>query len=118
MRIKQHARYTNGVSVPSEYVGGEYTVMQVLTGRVLIKELYSWVENRYVEKAQNTPAVQADELKEGDRVQILSGAVYTNGVRVPSRYVGDPFTVAEVRQEKILVLELNSWVNKKYVKKV
>ncbi|MBR6529859.1 MAG: M23 family metallopeptidase, partial [Clostridia bacterium] len=60
VRIKQHARYTNGVSVPSEYVGGEYTVMQVLTGRVLIKELYSWVENRYVEKAQNTPAVQAD----------------------------------------------------------
>ncbi len=115
--LEKGAIYTNGVSVPSRYIGPVYTVKQTLPGRVLIEELYSWVENRYVKSASGS--TEKDEtIRPGDRVRILEGAVYSNGVRVPSRYVGEIFTVSQVLSGRVLVKELNSWVVTEKVKKV
>lgn len=112
------AVYTNGVKVPLRYIGGEFTVAQNLPGRVLVRELYSWVEVRYVKSLQKTPDVKREEIAVGDRVKILPNASYTNGVRVPSRYIGKPFTVSQIRTGRVLVQELHSWVATNFVRKV
>ncbi len=112
--IAEGAVYTNGVKVPSKYTGVPYTVSQVQNGRVLIKELYSWVETRYL-----SPADGAKELfSVSDKVVLLSGAAYSTGQKVPSRYLGKTFTVQAVREERVLISELNSWVLNEGVKRV
>lgn len=114
------AVYTNGVKVPAQYIGKTYTVAQTGVGRVLVRELYSWVENRYVKKvsaaAPQKPATKQG-YKAGDFVKIKQGAVYTNGVKVPSRYIGQKYTVAQVLSGRVLIRELNSWVADEYVKR-
>ena len=89
-----------------------------MPGRVLVKELYSWVENRYLESAEDAQTPEKDEIRAGDAVEILAGAVYTNGVRVPERYIGRRFSVSQTLPGRVLVRELNSWVSLEYVKKV
>ena len=37
------SQYTNGVAIPSYVKGNTYTVQQVKSDRVLLKEIYSWV---------------------------------------------------------------------------
>lgn len=117
VRILEGAVYTNGVKVPSAYLGKPYTVESVGTGRVLIRELYSWVENRYLQGEKSGASAPAAPLKNGDKVKILSGASYTNEVKVPSRYIGRVFVASDVREDRVLVRELNSWVKKAYVEK-
>ena len=117
VKIKQGAVYTNGVKVPKKYLGVPYTVEEVKPGRVLIAELYSWVADEYLEKAAGSSGADA-VIRVGDRVKIISGAKYTNGVKVPVRYLGVPMTVAQVREGRVLISELNSWVPRQYVEKI
>lgn len=114
------AKYTNGVSVPQKYIGVPYTVQQVATGRVLIRELYSWVANGYVSHYTNapTPPVSPGVITVGSRVKILPGAVYTNGKVVPNRYIGQVFTVQQVKTDRSLLQELFSWVKNQYLERV
>ena len=50
VRIKGTAsRYYTGETIPSRFKGKTYTVLQVGSGRSLIKELYSWVKNSDLE---------------------------------------------------------------------
>lgn len=117
--LVEGAVYTNGVRVPSQYIGKPFTVLQTGVGRVLIRELYSWVENRYVKKAKETKEPNEErEIKVGDRVRILKGAVYSNGVRVPNRYLGETFTVLQLLGGRVLVKEINSWVKREFVERV
>ncbi len=119
IRLREGAVYTNGVKVPERYLSGTYTVEQILPGRVLVRELYSWVENRYIFSAEEQEASSPNsEIRAGDAVEILSGASYTNGVRVPDRYVGRRFSVSQTLPGRVLVRELNSWVANEFVKKV
>ena len=114
--IRSGAVYTNGVKVPAGYIGKTYTVGQAGTNKVLIEELYSWVETRWIEEAKTSSAPDG-QISVGDRVTLVSGAVYTNGVKVPSRYIGTAFTVSQSLPGRYLIRELNSWVADKYVKK-
>lgn len=117
--LAEGAVYTNGVKVPQKYIGRTFTVAQVLPGRVLVQELYSWVENRYVRKeGEGAPAVQDATVRAGDTVRLLSGAYYTNGVKVPARYIGNTFSVSQTLTGRVLLKELNSWVKTEYVQKV
>lgn len=42
--MKAGDKYSNGVSVPKSLIGKTYTIAQVRTGRILLKEIYSWVK--------------------------------------------------------------------------
>ena len=48
--------------------------------------------------------------KVGDKYIIRAGDRYTNGVSVPSRLVGKSYTIMQVRDGKILLGEISSWV--------
>lgn len=47
-------KYATGETIPAEYKGKKYTVMQVGSGKVLLKELYSWVKTSDVSKSGST----------------------------------------------------------------
>ena len=46
----------------------------------------------------------------GDKYTIRAGDHYTNGVSVPSRLVGKSYTIMQVREDRILLGEISSWV--------
>lgn len=117
IRLREGAVYTNGVKVPERYLGVTYTVEQVLPGRVLVRELYSWVENRYVESVGKAEKAPEAELAAGDSVVLLAGAYYTNGVKVPERYIGRTYQISQVLSGRVLLKELNSWVKNEYVRR-
>ena len=45
-----------------------------------------------------------------DKYTIRAGDRYTNGVSVPSRLVGKTYTIMQMRDGKILLGEISSWV--------
>ena len=115
VRIKPGATYSNGIKVPSMYIGKDFSVMDHMNkpARTLIRELYSWVDDKYIETTgKKTP----DEIKSGSKVEISAGAVYTNGVKVPSSCIGVPYTVYQIYATKALLREIMSWVDLKYLK--
>ena len=48
--------------------------------------------------------------KVGDKYTIRAGDRYTNGVAVPARLVGKSYTIMQVREDRILLGEISSWV--------
>lgn len=46
----------------------------------------------------------------GDKYTIRAGDHYTNGVSVPPRLVGKSYTIMQVREDRILLGEISSWV--------
>ena len=48
--------------------------------------------------------------KVGDKYTIRAGDRYTNGVSVPARLVGKAYTIMQVREDRILLGEISSWV--------
>lgn len=48
--------------------------------------------------------------KVGDKYTIRAGDRYTNGVSVPSRLVGKEYTIMQVREDRILLGEISSWI--------
>ena len=48
--------------------------------------------------------------KVGDKYTIRAGDRYSNGVAVPARLVGKAYTIMQVREDRILLGEISSWV--------
>lgn len=115
VKIVSGAVYTNGVKVPNQYVGKTFTVGDVKQNRALLVELYSWVNTSYLSKARENASSPKKQWKDGARVKIKKGAVYTNGVKVPTQYIGGVFTIQQVNDTRALLKELYSWVEKKYL---
>ena len=51
-----------------------------------------------------------ESYKVGDKYTIRPGDRYSNGVSVPARLVGKSYTIMQVRDGKILLGEISSWV--------
>lgn len=51
-----------------------------------------------------------DRYNVGDKYTIKSGDRYSNGVAVPARLVGKSYTIAQVREDRILLGGIVSWV--------
>lgn len=118
VKIIPGAVYTNGVKVPKSCIGVTYTVQSVATDRCLLQEIYSWVANKYLSKGGSTSSpAPSGNIKPGSKVKIKSGAVYTNGVKVPKECIGVPYTVRLVKSNpaRSLLQEIYSWVLNKYL---
>ena len=63
---------------------------------------------------EEKPAAPA-EITVGSAVKIKAGAVYTNGVKVPSSVIGKAYTVQKKDGSKALLKEIVSWVETKYL---
>lgn len=48
--------------------------------------------------------------KVGDKYTIQKGDVYSNGKAVPDRLIGKTYTISQVREDRILLREIVSWI--------
>lgn len=53
---------------------------------------------------------ELETYRVGDKYTIKPGDRYTNGVSVPVRLVGKSYTIMQVREDRILLGEISSWV--------
>lgn len=56
------------------------------------------------------PEAEPEKYAVGDTYTIKEGDVYSNGRAVPARLVGTEYTISQVRDGRILLRELVSWV--------
>ena len=118
VRIKQNAKkYATGENIPNWVKGKTYTVQQVKSDRVLLKEIVSWVKKSDIEgysggnAAKTTPVI-----KVGEKVKIKKSAQkYATGQNIPSWVKGRTYTIQQVKSDRILLKEIMSWVYKKDV---
>lgn len=104
------SKYYTGESILNSVKGRTYTVMQVASGRVLLKEIMSWVYTKDVSKGGSSPAPAP--IKVGDKVTINNSAnKYANvNVKIPSSVKGKTYTVQQVGKGQVLLKEIVSWV--------
>lgn len=112
------SKYATGQNIPSSVKGKTYTVQQVGNGRVLLKEIVSWVYTKDVSKGGSSPAPapKAKSIRVGSKVKIKSSASrYVTGEKIPNSVKGKTYTVQQMRKgnSEALLKEILSWV---YVK--
>lgn len=112
------SKYYTGENIPNSVKGKTYTVQQVGDGRVLLKEIVSWVYTKDVSKGGSSPAPapKAKSIGVGSKVKIKSSASkYVTGENIPNSIKGKTYTVQQVRKgnSEALLKEILSWV---YVK--
>ena len=115
VQILSGAVYTNGVKVPERYIGQTFTASKVEQNRSLISELNSWVPVSYLKKVGEEAPTPKKKWEAGVKVSINQGAKYTNGVNVPRDYIGETYTIMQANESAVLVKELYSWIEKKYL---
>lgn len=102
--------YSNGKKVPASLWGKEMTVGKVADGKILLTEINSWVVVDAVATPQNN--TESKEIKVGDKYTIKSGDTYTNGVKVPSRLIGNTYTIEKINDNGYLLSEIKSWIKR------
>lgn len=121
--IKSNAKtYATGENIPARYKGKAFTIQQVKSGQVLLKELYSWVRTSDLvggttsSGTTTTNTAKKKSYKAGNKVTLnKSASKYATGENIPNRYKGKRFTVQQVKSDRLLLKELYSWV---YIKDV
>lgn len=73
-------------------------------------------DNTYPGATTSSPVVNSS-ITAGSKVKILSGATYTNGMAVPTQYIGKPYTVQQLKDGRALIQELYSWVPLEFIAK-
>ena len=111
------SKYYTGENIPNSVKGKTYTVQQVASGRVLLKEIVSWVYTKDVNKGgRSAPAPKTKSIKVGSKVKIKSSASrYATSEKIPNSVKGKTYTVQQMRKgnSEALLKEILSWV---YVK--
>src|SRR5699024_2918022 len=98
-----------------KYKNKHYTIQQVKSDRVLLKELYSWVRKSDAKliTSQKTPVKKTWRV--GQKVKIKASAqTYSRStVKIPKQYKEKAYTIQQVGSNDMLIRELYSWVKKK-----
>lgn len=103
-------KYATGETIPSSIKGKTYTVQQVKTDRVLLKEIVSWVNISDVSTG-STAAAKTSAPAVGQKVTLKSSASkYATGETIPAKFKGKTYTIQQVGNGKVLLKELYSWV--------
>lgn len=100
--VKKGDKYTNGKACPDFVVGKSYTIKKVKDdySAILLQEINSWID------------ISGDKpfYSVGGKYTTKSGDMYSNGKKVPVGYLGKTFTISQVKSDRILLKEINSWV--------
>ena len=62
-------------------------------------------------QSQDSTKSEPDKYKVGDKYTIQKGDVYSNGKAVPDRLIGKTYTISQVREDRILLREIVSWIS-------
>src|SRR5690606_7851398 len=93
-----------------------YTVQQVKSDRVLLREIVSWVYKKDVVGGTTTskPKITTKTIGVNSKVKIKSSATkYATGQTIPSYVKNKTYTVMQVKSDRVLLKEIMSWVYKK-----
>lgn len=107
--------YATGERIPDSVSGNTYTILQVGTNRVLLKEIFSWVKTSDLEGVGSAPAkpAPAKVAKVGSKVVLNNSATrYSTGESIPSSVKGRTYTIQQVKSDRVLLKEILSWVSK------
>lgn len=112
--------YATGQSIPASVKGEKYTVQQVKKNRVLLKEIYSWVNSHDIVvngSSSGTPKTSkkkvSKKIKKGATVTLKKSASnYTTGQSIPASVKDKKYTVQQVKGNKVLLKQIYSWVEK------
>ena len=117
VKIKKSAsRYTTGQSIPAKIKNNTYTIRQVKSDRVLLKEIMSWVYKKDINISgkSNKAKSNSTKMKVGNKVKIKkSASKYATGQPIPARIKGRTYTIRQVKSDRVLLKEIMSWVYKK-----
>ena len=110
------ASITN-VGDPTEYVESLGMKQSVAAAESLTYNLYIPTDS-HVEKVYNGLNLLTGEVMDngmtkysvGDKYTLKASDVYSNGRAVPARLVGQEYTISQVKEDRILLREIVSWV--------
>lgn len=96
--IQNHAtHYATGEAIPSQYLGKIDTIMQIGIGKVLLKDLYSWVLTQDVALAS---APKKDLTAAANRVKM---GTYGNEPHRTNNLLAEGYTMDEIREIQNIV---------------
>lgn len=115
--LNSATKYATGQSIPASKKGKKYTIQQVKSDRVLLKEIYSWVYTKDVSGgSSNTNTSTKVSFKVGNKVTLSNSATkYATGQSIPPSKKGKKYTIQQVKSDRVLLKEIYSWVFKKDV---
>ncbi|MCR0568379.1 hypothetical protein MKC54_09200 [[Clostridium] innocuum] len=108
VKVKNSAtNYVTGETIPDWVKERAYTVMQVGSGKVLLKEIMSWVRTAdLVGQADATSG-----LFVGKVVKVKNTAkTYATGETIPNWVKNQSYTIYQIGNGKVLLKEIMSWV--------
>lgn len=96
-------KYATGENIPNWVKQSVYTILEVDTNRVLLKEIDSWVYNTDISEVL---------LKVGDHFTVKPSATnYATGEAIPSWVKERILTIGQVDGNRVLATEISSWLN-------
>ncbi len=102
VKLKSTAsNYATGQAIPSKYKGEKYTIQQVKSDKVLLKELYSWVFIKDLEGRSNE--IKQNNIKLGSKVKIKQGAKSYDGVSLASFVYKKTYRVDQLKGNRALL---------------
>ncbi|MCM3110694.1 N-acetylmuramoyl-L-alanine amidase [Lederbergia lenta] len=106
------SKYATGENIPVSIKGKAYTVQQIKSDRVLLKEIYSWVRKADITGGTSSAvATKPKKLKAGQRVKLKSSASkYATGQNIPTSIKNKNYTIQQVKSDRVLLKEIYSWV--------
>lgn len=108
VKIKSSAtHYVTGEEIPGWVKGNIYTVYQTGNGKVLLKEIMSWVRIADIQGQKDV----ATGLFTGKKVKVKTSAkTYATGEEIPGWVKGQTYTIYQTGNGKVLLKEIMSWV--------
>lgn len=113
----QATHYATGQAIPKNLLNKTYTIQEIGNGRVLLKELYSWVVNHDLIATNGAsapapaPTVKKPNISVGAKVKLRKQAThYATKEAIPRSLVDKVYTIQEVGNGRVLLKELYSWV--------
>jgi len=111
--LRSAKEYSTGEIIDDRYKNKTYTVQQIKSDKVLLRELYSWVDKSDIkeyggssQKPTSSPTIS------GKVVLKYSSDTYATGENIPVNFKGKTYTIQQDKDDRVLLKELFSWVRK------
>lgn len=102
VKIKPSAnKYATGQTIPSWVKNKTYTIKQIKSDRVLLKEIVSWVFIRDLEGYVKKPTTST--IKVGSRIKIKQGARSYDGVKLANFVYKSTYRVDQIKGNRALI---------------
>lgn len=101
--------YATGQEIPAWIKENVYIISEILSNKVLLEPINSWVYINDIVSAQN----KIKNFVVGERVKVKENTLtYATGQEIPQWVKGNSYTISQVSGDKVLLQPINSWILK------